>query len=51
MYDGNVITVLCSSVRDFHIFDKDVKSVKKAFAVSVLGHFILYVLRKFNSLV
>ena len=51
MCNGNVTTILYGSVGDFHIFDKDVKSVKRAFAANVLGHVVLYVLTKFHSLV
>ena len=44
--DGSVMTVVCSSVSDFHGFPKDVKIVKRAFVDNVLVHFSLCVLTK-----
>ena len=42
----SVMTVVCSSVSDFHSSHKDVKFVKRAFVDNVLVHFILCVLTK-----
>ena len=41
----------CVAVSDFHIFDEDVKYVKREFSANALVHFILYVLKKFYSVV
>ena len=40
MSDGSVMTVVCSSVTDFHSSPEDVKFVKRAFVGNVLVHFI-----------
>ena len=49
--DGSVIIALCGSVSKICIFRKDVKSVKRAFAATVLVYVIFYVLPKVHSVV
>ena len=39
--DGSVLIVLCSSVSEVHISDKNVVCVGRAFVDDVLGRFIL----------
>ena len=38
MSDGSEMIVLCSSVSKFHIVHKDVESVERTFAATVLVH-------------
>ena len=48
MCNENVTTVLCSSVGDFRIFDKNVIFVKRGIVGNALDSFILYLLTNFN---